>query len=749
MPDRRFTPSFARRYGFQFIVQNNSTALPTFSLSRGDHRISAIASSRRLGEVTGQLPDLAAKTYLESVVQTVDSQLEQAFRRAIHSALGIDADPLVSVSQNQTFGDYQSNAAMTLAKRVAEQTGQKTNPRTLAEQIKARLDLGEVAQEISIAGPGFINVRLSPKWLAAQLRQMAADGRLGIDPIPRPQTVVVDYSGPNIAKQMHVGHLRSTIIGDAISRVLEFQGHRVIRQNHVGDWGTQFGMVILGIWHLIMSWHRGDADYVARMGARLEAAKDAKDVEARKQVIEEVYRRHQADLDADPLGERVFVPAMKTFVPQLESLEAAYKFVNAVEDAPESNSLVLTRHTAAGPHQVRLSRVSNDVVAMLQAGGPENEQEVRIWEKVRAASLDEAQRIYRRLDVRLAPDDVRGESWYRDRLAQTVQELQRAAHGGSGLPSDAPRILVEASQGAVVVFHSAPSGQPLFLNKEGGRLPFLIQKSDGAYLYSTTDLAALRFRVRELHAERLIYVTDARQALHFEMLFATARGADWTRAAESAQEANLEHVMFGSITGEDGKPIKTREGGSVKLASLLDEAVARATEVVRAKRPDFSEEQLARVANAVGIGAVKYADLSKDRVSDYVFSWQKMLALDGNTAPYLQYAHARVKSIFRKAGGKAPPSASILLQTPFELAIAKDLMRFGEVLGTVARDLKPHPLCNYLHGLATDFSGFFENCPVIQSDEPIRSSRLLLCDLTARTLELGLDLLGIEHPDEM
>ena len=682
-------------------------------------------------------------------MQTIASQLEAAFCVAIRQAFGLDADPLIGLSQNQTFGDYQSNAAMGLAKRVGEQTGQKTNPRAVAEQIKAKLDLGAMAQEVSIAGPGFINVKLSPQWLAEQLHGLLSDPRLGIDRSDAPQTVVVDYSGPNIAKQMHVGHLRSTIIGDAISRALEFQGHKMIRQNHVGDWGTQFGMVILGIWHLIMARHRGESDYVARMNAGFEAARVARDDAARKRLVEEVYRKHQADLDADPQGQRIFVPAMKDFVPKLEEVEPAYKFVNAVEEAPESRSLILTRHTAAGPHKVALSRVSNDVIAMLQAGGPENEQEERVWEKMRQASLDEAQNIYQRLDVRLCPEDVRGESSYRDRLADTVTKLERAAHARLELPPDYPRISVETSEGAVVVFHSTSQGKPLFLNKEGDKLPFLIRKSDGAYLYSTTDLAALRFRVHDLHADRLIYITDSRQSLHFEMLFATVRGAGWTRSGDSGKETALDHITFGSIMGEDGKPIKTREGGSVKLVDLLDEAVSRATEVVQEKRKDFSQEQLNSVANAVGIGAVKYADLSKDRVSDYIFSWDKMLALDGNTAPYLQYAHARIKSIFRKAGGKADLSAPIILESPYELAIAKHVLRLGEIIALTARDLKPHHLCNYLYELATKFSGFFENCPVIQSPEPTRSSRLLLCDLTARTLEIGLDLLGIEHPDEM
>ncbi|HXE53459.1 MAG TPA: arginine--tRNA ligase [Tepidisphaeraceae bacterium] len=686
-------------------------------------------------------------------MQTIVSQLEQAFRQAVREAFDLEADPLLGVSQNPAFGDYQSNVAMGLAKRVAQKTGQKTNPRAVAEQIKSRLRLGEMAQEISIAGPGFINVRLAPQWLADQLEKAAKDPTSGqpkpAGPDHTPETVVVDYSGPNIAKQMHVGHLRSTIIGDAIARVLEFQGHHVIRQNHIGDWGTQFGMVILGIWHLIMARHRGDPDYVTRMYARLVEANQRKDGAARQKLIEEIYRNHQSDLQADPTGEKIFVPAMKAFVPRLEEVEPAYKFVNAVEEAPEAESLILTRHGPSGARTIPLSKVSNDVIAMLQAGGPENEQEERVWEKVRQATLEEAQRLYERLDVSLRPEYVRGESSYRQQLAATVEELRRSAHAKPAQGADYPAISVEESEGAVVVFHRTPAGEALFRNKENQPLPFLIRKSDGAYLYATTDLAAVRHRVLQLHADRIIYVTDARQALHFEMLFATVRGAGWTRPANREHEVRLEHVTFGSITGEDGKPIKTRQGESVKLADLLDEAEERALAVVTTKNPELPEAERKRIAHSVGVGAVKYADLSKDRVSDYVFSWDKMLSLEGNTAPYLQYQHARIMSIFRKGGVQPPRDARLVLQMPQELNLAKQIARFGEIIDLVARELKPHQMTTYLYELASRFSAFYTECPVLKSEEPTRSSRLLLCDLTARTMAAGLDLLGIEHPDEM
>jgi arginyl-tRNA synthetase len=480
------------------------------------------------------------------------------------------------------------------------------------------------------------------------------------------------------------------------------------------------------------------------MNAAFEAAKAAGDNATRKKLVEDVHAKHQAALDADPDGQKIFVPAMKSFVPKLEEVEPAYKFVNAVEDAPESAAMTVTRQSPAGPRTMTFSRISNDVIAMLQAGGEENVQEERVWEKVREASLNEAQKIYQRLDVNLTPADVRGESWYRDRLPQTVAALR---HPVRNAESEQVHIAVQDSDGAVVVFHRSPAGAPMFLNKEGEPLPFLVRKSDGAFLYSTTDLAALRYRIDELRADRLVYVIGAPQALHLEMLFTTGRGAGWTLGQHGP--AMLEHVAFGSMLGEDGKPFRTRSGESVKLADLLDEAIRRATEVVREKRSDFTEKQLAYVGNAVGIGAIKYADLARDRVSDYLFSWEKMLALNGNTAVYLLYAQARIQSIFRKAGGKAPAGTKLSLEASHELALAKHILRLGDTIASVARDLKPHVLCTYLYELATIFSGFFENCPVIQSPEPMRSSRLLLCDLTARTLQIGLDLLGIDHPDEM
>lgn len=571
-------------------------------------------------------------------MQSIQQQLDQAFRTAIRAAFGIDADPIVGPSQNEQFGDYQSNVAMGLAKKLP----QKTNPRAVAEQIRAKLDLGEMASEVSVAGPGFINVRLSPRWLAEQLQAIAADPRLGIEKTPNPQTVVVDYSGPNIAKQMHVGHLRSTIIGDALSRVIEFQGHNVIRQNHIGDWGTQFGMLIEYAWR-----HRDNSN---------SAIQD----------LEKFYVEAKKQFDADP------------------------EFADAARSA----------------------------VVNLQKGDRRARQ---LWQQIVNETRRHYQGLYVRLGVRLGTEHERGESFYNDMLPEVVKELQDKG-------------IAVKSEGAVVVFIDGPDKPPL-----------IIQKSDGGYLYATTDLAAIRYRINELKADRIIYAHDSRQAQHFSQVFRTARKASWTRG----DEVKLEYAPFGTMLGEDGRPFKTRSGDTVKLADLLNEAEQRALAVVTQKNPQLPEDQRGDIAQKVGIGAVKYADLAKDRISDYVFSWDQMLALDGNTAPYLQYAYARIRSIFRKAQSMPLISAVPILEHPLELALARHLLRLGEIVDVVARELKPHHLCTYLYELATRFSGFYENCPVLQSNEPTRSSRLLLCDLTARTMALGLDLLGIEHPEQM
>jgi arginyl-tRNA synthetase len=658
-------------------------------------------------------------------MHSIEHQLQQAFRTAITAAFGIDADPLVGVAQNEKFGDYQSNAAMGLARQISEKTGAKTSPRAVAEQINAALQLGPLAQEISIAGPGFINVRLDPTWLATQLDDVLSDARLGIETIGSPKTVVVDYSGPNVAKQMHVGHLRSTIIGDAISRVLEFEGNRVIRQNHIGDWGTQFGRVVLAMWYEAV-FHATHPEILANLIERQQAAARALAADHDKpkfeasiaDLVREIAPQHQRLIEEDPDGERYFIPYLTTGTLALDELERAYVFVSAITDSPKAAKTII-QHPRHGPRPLaELPRLTTTFIQ--NPGDPANRQELLAWQKSRTITLEACDEIYRRLDVKLRPEDERGESFYNSMLPSVVKDLLAAG-------------VAAESEGAIAIF------------KEGAETPLIIQKSGGGYLYGTTDLAAVRYRVENLHADRIIYTHDSRQALHFSQVFAAARRAGW------GNDVELDFAPFGTMLGADGRPFKTRSGDTVKLKELLDEAEERAFAVVTEKSPELPETQRRAIAHSVGIGSIKYADLSKDRVSDYVFSWESMLALDGNTAPYLQYAHARVHSIFRRGETTFADAVKgkIALQSPYELALAKQILRLGDVIETVSRELKPHHLCAYLYELASRFSGFFDNCPVLKSEEPMRSSRLALCAASAQALAIGLDLLGIEHPTQM
>jgi arginyl-tRNA synthetase len=644
---------------------------------------------------------------------TISSILDAKFRQAIQAAFGFDSDPLVVPAQNDKFGDYQANAAMSLAKTLSEKTGQKANPRQIAESIQSKLDLGEIASEISIAGPGFINVKLHPHWLVKQLQQAALTQHLGADQTTTPQTVVVDYSGPNIAKELHVGHLRSTIIGDALVRVLDFQGHRVIKQNHIGDWGTQFGRVILAIWHLCMTKARhNEPDYPKQMGqellqlsraekqaktkigetaAALAKAKSvmpelqtviaenekavAKVQSHRKALVEKVAARQQEDIAADPDGVKLFEPFLETYDANLEELLPAYQFVSALEDAPEAQQIIIRNHRGSTRALATLSKLVTSDLQKGVAADPLNRQEEKAWRKVREATMDACQQIYDQLGVLLTREDEYGESRYNAMLPSVVADLKKLG-------------LAIESAGAIAVFIDGPEKDPLVIEKAGGE----------GYLYPTTDLAAIRYRVSSLRANRIIYLVDKRQNDHFRKVFATAKKAGW------AEGVSLEHAPFGTMKGEDGKDFKTRSGDTVRLKDLLDEAEERAKTLVTEKNPELSNLLRDSIAHAVGIGAVKYSDLSKDRTSDYIFSWERILSFDGNTAPYLQNAHVRVHGIFRRA---------------------------------------------YLYELATRYHAFFENCPVLQSDEPTRASRLALCDLVARYLAKGLDLLGIEHPEQM
>jgi arginyl-tRNA synthetase len=590
-------------------------------------------------------------------MKTATDVLEERISQAMAEVTGEGGcAAIVRPTADAKFGDYQANGIMALAKR------QKTNPRQLAEQVVERLDVSDLCEEPEIAGPGFINLRLRPEYVAGQLLRINADEsrRLGIAPEAVSQTVVVDFSSPNVAKQMHVGHLRSTIIGDAICRILGFLGHEVVRQNHIGDWGTQFGMLIN---HVFKS-----REAAGPTASECMSVSDT----------EQLYRDAKAEFDADA------------------------QFANE----------------------------SREWVVKLQSHDP---GAIGFWRSIVEASLAECQQLYDALGTTLRPEDARGESAYNELLPSVVEGLTQAG-------------LAVASDGAVCVF---PEG---FKNKEGQPLPFIIQKSDGAYLYATTDLAALRYRVNELKVDRIVYVTDARQKLHFEMLFAVAEKAGWVRDG-----VELSHVMFGSVLGENGKPLKTRSGENVKLKDLLDEAVDRAKAVVEEKNPDLTSERKAAVAKAVGIGAVKYADYSNNRTSDYVFSFDKMLAMDGNTAPYMQYAYARIKSIERRAEGKGVnieeerhSIGSVDLADPAELELGKHLVRYGEAIESAASDYRPNYLTSYLYELAQKFSAFYTHCPVLDASPSQRPTRLLLCDLTAETIRHGLsELLGIAVVEQM
>jgi arginyl-tRNA synthetase len=585
---------------------------------------------------------------------------------------------------------------MGLAKKM------KTNPRKLAEEVVKNLDLSDICQPPEVAGPGFINLRLKPEFLADRLLEINKHiTSLGIDKTTKPKTIVVDFSSPNIAKQMHVGHLRSTIIGDSICRILECLGHNVIRQNHIGDWGLQMGMVIYAIRNF------GCQDISDEW---MEKWLDEDSLETSKQIYEKLAEYgNQYPLFADEAQRRITdLENLK-----LNKLEEYYKKVNQlVEESPE---------VAEKVRKWTVDLQNDDPVAKM------------FWIKAKETTLDVCFDIYRQLSVKLSKEHEYGESMYNKSLPEVVVELKQ-------------KNFAEDSDGAVCVF---PEG---FKNKEGQPLPFIIQKSDGAYLYATTDLAALRYRVNELNANTIIYVTDSRQKLHFEMLFSVAKMAGWV-----GDDIELSHVMFGSVLGEDGTPLKTRSGKNVKLKELLDEAVERAKSVVEEKNPELSSEKKEQIAKAVGIGAVKYADYSNNRTSDYVFSFDKMLAMDGNTAPYMQYAYARIKSIERKGQTKDVDIEDELagldalsLTEPAEMDLAKYLVRYGEAIQAAAADYRPNYLTAYLYELAQKFSAFYTNCPVLKAEPDKRPTRLLLCDLTAKTIRHGLsELLGIEVVEQM
>ena len=576
--------------------------------------------------------------------------LSRAVSAAIEAALGPDganADPLVRLASNQAFGDYQANFAMALGKKVGRP------PRQVAEEVVAQLDLSGLCRATEVAGPGFVNLTLDDGWLGSATGALLLGDRLGVEPDRVPQKVVVDYSAPNVAKEMHVGHLRSTIIGDALCRTLDWLGHDVRRQNHIGDWGTPFGMLI----------------------------------------------EHLLDIGEDEAAHELSVGDLTAFYQ-----EARAKFDRDPSFAERARQRVVT----------------------LQAGDP---QTLRLWRVLVEESKRYFNQVYCRLGVLLTDEDLAGESFYNDRLARVVDELERDG-------------LAVVDDGALCVF------PPGFTGRDSSPLPLIIRRSNGGYGYATTDLAALQYRTQDLGGQRLLYLVDAGQSQHLAMVFAVGHLTGWL-----GHGAQAEHVAFGLVLGEGGGKLKTRSGDSPKLIDLLDEAMERAAAAVAAKNPDLSPEDRAGVARAVGIGAVKYADLATDRVKDYTFSWDRMLAFEGNTAAYLQYAYVRVRSIFRR-GEVDPVSeadvAAVRLDQPEERHLALALLRFETAVRAVGETLEPHRLCTYLFDLAQAYTAFFEACPVLRAPTPaIRRSRLVLCELTARTLATGLHLLGIDVVEQM
>ncbi|HDS6886634.1 TPA: arginine--tRNA ligase [Morganella morganii subsp. morganii] len=574
----------------------------------------------------------------------IQAILSDKIQQALISAgAPLDCDAIVKQSAKAQFGDYQANGVMAAAKKMG------MPPRQLAEKVIELLDLDGIAEKTEIAGPGFINIFLSPDWLTTQLETALADDKLGLTPV-EPMTIAIDYSAPNVAKQMHVGHLRSTIIGDAAARTQEYLGHKVLRCNHVGDWGTQFGMLIA---------------YLEKM-----QNEDAGDMALAD--LEAFYREAKKHYDED----EVFAERARGYVVKLQ-------------------------------------------------GGDEYCR--TMWRKLVDITMQQNQETYNRLNVTLTEDDVMGESLYNDMLPGIVSDLLN-------------RRIAEESEGAIVVYLDE------FKNKEGEPMGVIIRKKDGGYLYTTTDIACAKYRHDVLHADRVLYYIDSRQHQHLMQAWTIVRKAGYI-----PESMTLEHHMFGMMLGKDSKPFKTRAGGTIRLSDLLDEAVERAEKLIREKNSDMPEDELKQLAEVVGIGAVKYADLSKSRTTDYIFDWDNMLAFEGNTAPYMQYAYTRVASVFKRADIDADSlTQPIILTDDRERQLAARLLQFEETITAVAREGLPHMMCSYLYDLAGLFSGFYEHCPILAAEsEELRQSRLKLALLTQKTLKAGLDTLGIGTVEKM
>ena len=657
------------------------------------------------------------------------AELRARFAAALAGLLDDQAEvgklaEMVLPSQDAKFGDYQANCAMPLGKRLGKP------PREVAAALVEQLDLGDLCEPPEIAGPGFINLRLRGNWLIEQLAAASQEvDRLGVAPVAAPRKFVLDYSSPNVAKPMHVGHIRSTVIGDSLYKVLKFVGHEVTSDNHIGDWGTQFGMIIYGWKHFgdeaalakapveelsrlyrlvnsLVEFHANRNEAIPTAQARLAGQQAAvKQLEMATTPLDPAEKKKADKRLAQAKGQ------LGEFKQQLAELETKV----AAAEADTVLQPLLAKHAGIGTAVLAET-------AKLHAGDPENRA---LWERFLPACRAEMDGLYRRLDITF--DHTLGESFYEEALAEVVKDLKVKG-------------LARESEGAICVF------------VPGEEAPFIVQKQDGAFLYATTDLATIEYRMRQWRPDAILYIVDHRQSLHFTQLFATAKlwGYD---------NVEFQHVSFGTVLGDDGRPFKTRSGSSVGLSGLLDEAVDRARKIVcenddARSEPLLSADERKTVAERVGIGAIKYADLAHNRTSDYKFSYDKMLAMTGNTAAYMQYSYARVSSIFGK--GDVDPAllrtsgAAISLEHPAERALGLAILRLSEALDRVVADYRPNYLTDYLFDLAGKYSAFFENCPVLKAEsDALRNSRLLLCDLTARTLSRGLNLLGIQTVERM
>ncbi|MBI1310548.1 arginine--tRNA ligase [bacterium] len=647
---------------------------------------------------------------------TALSEIKERFRPALAN-LTADVEAALAMirpAQDAKFGDFQANCAMSLAKPLGKA------PRELAQQIVDSIQLNDLCEPPEIVGPGFINLRLKSDWLEALVQKLVGDERIGCDSVAEPKTVVVDYSSPNVAKPMHVGHLRSSVIGASLCHILRFAGHKVISDNHIGDWGTQFGMIIFGYQNFVdrAAYEADPVGELARLYRLVNQLADYHDAKQKLPQLDELIATAEARITAaEQSGEepKSLKKTLKKLRGDLDGLretrQSTESKIRAV-DSDESLAALATEYP-------NIARQARDETAKLHAGDETNR---RLWDEFLPECLKALDAVYQKLGVTF--DRTLGESFYQPLMADVVADLK-----SSGLASD--------SEGAVCVFI------------EGNDAPFIVQKSDGAFNYATTDLATIRYRVNEFSADAMLYVVDTRQSEHFKLLFETAKRWGY-------DGVDFRHVNFGTVLGDDGRPFKTRSGDTVGLESLLDEAVSRAYDVVIENDPngELDEDTRRNVAQAVGIGGIKYADLHHNRESDYVFSWDKMLARTGDTAAYIQYANARTNGIFRKGGidrkSLRQTNSKIILSHPSERALVLQIQSFGDVISSILTELRPNLLTQFLFETANSFSAFFRDCHVLnEEDESLRTSRLLLCDLTSRTLRLGLTLLGIDAPERM